>query len=68
MVYIFFALNLRVQVPNNHILTQNYYYNFYYPKPKDLIIGYMDPLGKFQELTLQGLRFRTGIWFRVLGF
>ena len=36
---------LRVQVPNNHILTQNQYYNFYYPKPKYLIIGYMDPLG-----------------------
>ena len=36
---------LRVQVPNNHILTQNLYYNYYYPKPKYLIIGYMDPLG-----------------------
>ena len=37
---------LRVQVPNNHILTQNLYYNYYYPKPKYLIIGYMDPLGR----------------------
>ena len=37
---------LRVQVPNNHILTQNLYYNYYYPKPKYLIIGYLDPLGK----------------------
>ena len=36
---------LRVQVPNNHILTQNLYYNYYYPNPKYLIIGYMDPLG-----------------------
>ena len=36
---------LRVQVPNNHILTQNHYYNSYYPNPKYLIIGYMDPLG-----------------------
>ena len=36
---------LRVQVPNNHILTQNLYYNYYYPKPKYLIIGYLDPLG-----------------------
>ena len=36
--------NLRVQVPNNHILTQNQYYNYYYPKRKYLIIGYMDPL------------------------
>ena len=37
---------LRVQVPNNHVLTQNLYYNYYYPKPKYLIIGYLDPLGK----------------------
>ena len=37
---------LRVQVPNNHILTQHLYYNYYYPKPKYIIIGYMDPLGK----------------------
>ena len=33
---------LRLQVPNNHILTPNQYYNFYYPKPTYLIIGYMD--------------------------
>ena len=39
-------LTLRVQVLNMYILTQNLYYNFYYPKPKYLIIGYMDPLGK----------------------
>ena len=38
-------LTLRVQVPNNHILTQNLYQNYYYPNPKYLIIGYMDPLG-----------------------
>ena len=36
---------LRVQVSNNHILTQNQYYNYYYPKPKYLTIGYLDPLG-----------------------
>ena len=36
---------LRVQVPNNHILTKNLYYNYYYPNPKYVIIGYMDPLG-----------------------
>ena len=36
-------LTLRVQVPNNHILTQNLYYNYYYPKPKYPNIGYMDP-------------------------
>ena len=35
----------RVQVPNNHILTPNLYYNYYYPNPKYLIIGYMDPVG-----------------------
>ena len=35
---------LRVQVPNNHILTQKpVLYNYYYPKPKYLIIGYLDP-------------------------
>ena len=38
--------NLRVQVPNIHIPTQNLYYNYYYPNPKYLIIGYLDPLGK----------------------
>ena len=40
------SVTLRVQVLNNHILTQNQYYNYYYPKPKYPIIGYMDPLGK----------------------
>ena len=30
---------LRVHVPNDHILTQNLYYNYYYPKSKYLIIG-----------------------------
>ena len=33
----------RVQVPNNHIRTQNLYYNYYCPKPKYLIVGYLDP-------------------------
>ena len=40
---------LRVQVPNVpniRILAQNLYYNYYYPKPRYLIIGYLDPLGK----------------------
>ena len=36
------SFSLRVTVPNNHILTQNLYYNYYYPNPKYLIIGYMD--------------------------
>ena len=39
------CLSLRVQVPNNHILTQNLYYNLFCPTPKYLIIGYLDPLG-----------------------
>ena len=39
------AIPLRVQVPNNHILTQNLYYNYFYPNPKYIMIGYMDPLG-----------------------
>ena len=36
-----------VQVPNNHILTQNLYYNYYYPKPNYLSIGYVDPWGGY---------------------
>ena len=36
------VISLRVQVPNNHILSQNLSYSYYYPKPKYLIIGYMD--------------------------
>ena len=36
-------VTLRVQVPNNHILTQNLYYNYYYPNLKYPNIGYMDP-------------------------
>ena len=35
----------RVQVPNHPLLTQNLYYNYVYPKPTYLILGYMDPLG-----------------------
>ena len=39
---------LRVQVPNSHTLTQTCTILYsYYPKPKYLIIGYMDPLGSF---------------------
>ena len=35
---------LRVQMFNTHILTPSQYFNHYCPKPKKLIIGYMDPL------------------------
>ena len=45
------AVPLRVQVPKNHILTQNLYYNYYYPNPKYLVIGYMDPLGPTMYLV-----------------
>ena len=38
-------LSLRVHVPENHILTPSLYYNYYYLKPKYLLVGYMDPLG-----------------------
>ena len=37
-----FQKTLKVQVPNNHAHTQNLYYNYYYPDPKYLIIGYME--------------------------
>ena len=33
---------LEVQVPNHHILTPNLHYNYYYPKSKYLIIGYLE--------------------------
>ena len=34
---------VRVQVLNIHILHPKLYYYYYYPKPKYLIIGYLDP-------------------------
>ena len=43
LITTFLEMPLRVQVPNNHILTQNLYYNYYYPNPKYRNIGYMDP-------------------------
>ena len=48
-------LTLRVQVPNNHIPTQNLYYKYYYLKPKYQIIGYI------------GLVMSSMISWRVLG-
>ena len=32
-------------LPKNHKLTQDPYYNYYYRKPKYLFFGYRDPLG-----------------------
>ena len=43
-----FHISLRVQVHNKHTLAQNLYHNYYYPNPKYLLIGYMDPLGLFR--------------------
>ena len=53
--FLFVEKTLRVQVLNNHILTQNLHYNYYYPKPKYLIIGYMDPLGNSRLQVTQTL-------------
>ena len=38
-----FKITLRIQAPNNHILTHSLYCNYYCPNPTYLIIGYMDP-------------------------
>ena len=38
-----FSQPLRVQVFNIHMFPPNLYHNYYYPKPKYLIIGYLDP-------------------------
>ena len=46
-------VTLRVQVPNNHILTQILYYNCYYPNPKYLVIGHMDPLAYVRGFSLE---------------
>ena len=57
---------------NNHLLTQNLYYNYYYPKPKYQIIGYLDPLGysdskEFTEMASSGPSqgLNLGVGFRV---
>ena len=48
---------LRVQVPNNQILTKNLYQDQYYQNPKHPIIGHMDPYGKqaWQHASLKAL-------------
>ena len=46
-------ISLSFQVPNSYILTQNLYYNDYYPKPTRPIIGYLDPLGIYSLLKEQ---------------
>ena len=47
--FIILIITLRVQVPNNHILTQNLYYTYNHPKPKYLIIGYLGPYYKDRQ-------------------
>ena len=49
-------LTLRVQVPNGHILSQNLCYNYYYPKPKYLICGYLDPKADEKPEALNPLK------------
>ena len=63
---------LRVQVPNNHILTQSQYYNYFSPKPKYLIFRYINhgPSGKGIRLyftleeNLLSLHLTSGGWSR----
>ena len=43
-------------MPNHHILTQNLYDDSYDPKPKYLIIGYLDPLAKLQVNRMVSFR------------
>ena len=59
------TVTLRVQVPSNHILTQNLYYNYHYPKPKYPIIVYLDPLGYCISLTIYVPRLPVQYAFRV---
>ena len=64
-------LSLRVQVPKNQILNQNQNHNYYYPKHKYLIIGYLDPLGSpchscFVVIKIKASGF--GVYSNVLGY
>ena len=56
-LWVLFPESLRVQVPDNQILTQDLYYNCYYPDRKYLTIGYMDPLGTECSRDCTGLCF-----------
>ena len=59
-------LSLRVQVPNNHTLAQNLYYDFYYAKHKYLIIGYLDRLGKYRILPVPLIELAFLRWFLIV--
>ena len=50
---------LRVHVLNNHILTLNLYYNYYYQNPKYFILGYLDPLSEASRVV-------GGSWCRAI--
>ena len=70
-----FESTVRVQVPNNHILTQNLYHIYYYPKPKYLIIGFLGLCVKLPEfyvvldcVKFQGFGVCSRQGFRVLSF
>ena len=52
------AFPLRVQVPNNYVLTQNLYHNYYYPQPQYQIVGYLDPLGS----AFRGIGGKIDLW------
>ena len=54
-------MTLRVQVPSNHILTPNLYYNSQYPKPKYLTMGYLDPEGDM-GFKVWGMGFKAKGW------
>ena len=48
--------SVRVQVSTSHrLITLNQCYNYYHPKPKYLIVGYMDPLGLMLEMHFPGV-------------
>ena len=58
-----YSRSLRVQETNNHILTPNLCYNYYYPKPKYLIIGYLGPLGSLEMTQIKlGLPLKASQW------
>ena len=42
-------LKNNLEVSKRH--TQNLHWNSYYPKPKYLIIGYLDPLGLLHQIS-----------------
>ena len=60
------SFTLTVQVPNNQILTQNLYNNYYYPRPKYLIIGYLGPLGYRRQIPGASLAGHIGGCIRIM--